>query len=208
MLAVVIGRRRQGKSTLALALAKAKSQTTIIFDPNDQYRAIPAVGVDELPAWLAESDADSIVRIVPAPPIEETWAQLADTLDGGKWEWADYTLVLDEVSMLMTPQSLDDRLERFARTCPADVHMILTTHRPRDVHALFRALATDWFVFQTTIDIDLKTLRDNFGEELAQAVPKLAKYHVIHYWLDAGGIGRLEVWDRPHEWFVEIGRET
>lgn len=209
MLAIVIGRRRQGKSTLALALAAAAGQTTLIFDPNDQFGAIPRLdGPAAVPAWLTESGADAVARIVPSPPVEDAWAELADTLDGGEWRWADYTLILDECSMLMSPYQIDDRLERFARTAPRDVNVILTTHRPRDVHALFRALATDWFVFQTTIELDLKSLRDDFGPELPDRVQTLPPYHVAHYWLDAGGAPRLAVWDRPEEWFIEIGRRT
>lgn len=209
MLAVVIGRRRQGKSTLALALARAKRQSTIIFDPNDQFRAVASLpDVDALPQWLEQSRADSIVRLVPAPPVEETWAALADTLDGGNWNWAEYTLILDECSMLMQPNHLDEKLERFARTCPNDVHLVLTTHRPRDVHPLFRALATDWFVFQSTIELDQRVLRDNFGPQLATAAATLPRYHVAHYWLETGGQPRVEVWDKPDEWFVDIGRET
>lgn len=209
MLAVIIGRRRQGKSTLALALARAKAQSTIIFDPNDQFQNIEKLeSVEALPQWLENSGPDSIIRLVPQPPVEETWQALADILDGGEWAWADYTLILDECSMLMQPQSLDEKLERFARTCPNDVHLVLTTHRPRDVHPLFRALATDWFVFQSTIDLDQRVLKDNFGPQLADAVRGLPRYHVAHYWLETGGQPRVEVWDRPQEWFVDIGRRA
>lgn len=206
MMSVIVGRRRQGKSTLALALAKAKRQTIVIFDPNDQYTNIAQI--DELDGWLESADENSIGRIVPAPPVDQTWQEIAEILDGGQWEWADYTLILDECSMLMSPHSLDDKLERFARTAPKDVHLILTTHRARDVNPLFRALATDWFVFQTSIALDLDALRRNFGDDIANTVPSLPKYHVAHYWLSDGGIPIMTVWNKPHEWYVDIGRKT
>lgn len=206
MLAVIVGRRRQGKSTLALALAKAKRQTILIFDPNNQFGAIPAI--DDIETWLESADEKSIGRIIPNPPVEDAWAELADILDGGKWEWAEYTLILDEASMLMSPHQLDDRLERFARTSPKDVHLILTTHRARDINPLFRALATDWFVFQTNIALDIETLRKNFGDEMAQIVPTLPKYHVAHYWLSDGGEPKIDVWNKPLEWYIDIGRTT
>ena len=206
MLAVIIGRRRQGKSTLALALARAKQKTVIVFDPNDQYRALETI--HDLPAWLEDSGEASIGRIVPAPPVEDAWQEVAAVLDGGRWEWGDYTLILDECSMLMSPQGVDETLERFARTAPADVDVILTTHRPRDVHPLFRALATDWFVFQTSIALDVEVLRNNYGDELAAVVQTLPRYHVAHYWLDEGGVPRMVVWNKPSEWYIDIGRKT
>ena len=208
MLAVIIGRRRQGKSTLALSLAIAQRRTVIIFDPNDQYGAVPAIQPAELDGWMTAAGPDDVARIVPVPPVEDAWVEIIQTLDGGTWRWADYTLIVDECSMLMTPSYLDAALERFARTSPADIDIVMTTHRPRDVHSLVRALATDLYVFQTTLARDLDVLRDNYGPELAEAVQRLSQYHVVHYWLGAGGRPQHSIWDRPNEWFVDIGRRT
>ena len=208
MLAVVIGRRRQGKSTLALSLAIAQQRSVIIWDPNDQYGAIPSIQPAELDGWMASSGSDDMVRIVPAPPVEDTWTQIVETLDGGKWRWADYTLIVDECSMLMSPARLDSSLERYARTSPSDVDVILTTHRPRDVHSLIRALASDLYVFQTTLARDLQVLTENYGSELAEAVQRLGQYHVVHCWLAAGGRQQIVVWDKPSEWYIDIGRRS
>jgi hypothetical protein len=209
MLALIIGRRRQGKSTLALALALMQRHTVIVFDPNDQYAGFPAVSsAGEVGAALERSSDGDIIRYLPAPPVEEHWQALADLLDGGTWEWADYTLILDEASMLMSPHYLDEKLERFARTAPKDISLILTTHRPRDIHPLFRALATDLFCFQTTLALDVKVLQENYGAELASAVQRLGRYQVAHYWLAEGGTPMVHVWDKPSEWFIDIGRKT
>lgn len=208
MLALIIGRRRQGKSTLALSLAIAQRRSIIVYDPNNQYGALPTVQPTELDAWLQRAGAGDVVRIVPVPPVEETWAQVVDVLDGGAWRWSDYVLVVDECSMLMSPSYLDAALERYVRTSPMDVDVIMTTHRPRDVHSLVRALATDLFVFSTMLARDLDVLRDNYGPELAMAVPSLRQYHVAHFWLGAGGRSRVVVWDRPDEWYIDIGRRA
>jgi hypothetical protein len=204
MLAAIIGRRRQGKSTLALALARSKSRTVIVWDPNNQYGALEAVEPAALEERLAAEEL--MVRVVPAPPIEEHWAALTDVLDGGSWRWSDYVLVVDEGSMLMSPSYIDDRLERYIRTAPADVGVVITTHRPRDVHPLVRALATDLFCFQTTLERDIEVLRENYGETLATAVQGLRRYHVAHYWLAAGGEPQMVIWDDPAAWYIDIGR--
>lgn len=205
MLAVIIGRRRQGKSTLALSLAKSHKQTIIVFDPNNQYEALPVI--PDLAAFMAESTPDSIGRIVPTDPKAD-WEEITTILDGGHWAWGEYTLIVDECSMLMSPSYVHPVLERYARTCPKDVHVILTTHRTVDVNTLFRALATDWFIFNQHLDRDLENIADNFGSDLSAAANTLPQYHVIHFWLDPGGEPRWETWDNPEEWYLDIGRRT
>lgn len=205
MLAICIGRRRQGKSTLALALARGENNTTIIFDPNDQYGNIPQIG--NLAEWMENADPRSVGRIVPTDPVAD-FEEIVAELDGGNWRWGEYTLIVDECSMLMNPSKVHPALERYARTSPKDVTIILTTHRTVDVHALFRFLATDWFFFNQQLERDLETIADNFGSDVSAESQKLANFHVLHYWLDPGGTPRWEVWSKPDVWYFDIGRRT
>lgn len=207
MLAVIIGRRRQGKSTLAYSLAMSHKRTVLIFDPNDQYGNVPAITVEALPEWMANSNPASLARIVPIDPVAD-WEAIAAELDGGAWRWGDYTLILDECSMLMSTGRINPALERYARTSPKDISVILTTHRSVDVHTLFRALASDWWIFHQHLDRDLETLTDNFGHDVAAESARLPEYHVIHFWLDTGGVPRWVTWDKPRQWFADIGRRT
>lgn len=203
MLSVIIGRRRQGKSTLALSLACAAGRTTIVFDPNNQYGNLPVI--TDLQQFMENSTPASIGRIVPTDPLTD-WENMTDVLDGGTWAWGDYTLILDECSMLMQSQRLHAELERYARTSPKDVEVILTTHRSVDVHTLFRSLATDWYVFHQHLDRDLEVITDNFGADVAQAASQLPEYHVIHFWLAPGGKPEWRIWDEPAAWYIDIGR--
>jgi len=205
MLAVVIGRRRQGKSTLALALARAKKQTTIIFDPNDQYGNIELI--DDLAEWMANAGPDAVGRVLATDPVGDFEGMIAE-LDGGTWRWEDYAFVIDECSMLMSPSYVHPGMERYARTSPKDVNVILTTHRITDVNTLYRSLATDWFVFQQYMDLDLRYLSDQFGPEFADQCKDLGLYQVNHHWLEAGGQPASEVWADPEDWFIDIGRRT
>lgn len=205
MLAVIIGRRRQGKSTLALSLAKAQQKTIIVFDPNDQFGNVPQI--TDLAAFMSQAGPQDVGRIIPTDPLAD-WQRLAEYLDGGAWAWGEYVLVLDECSMLMSPNRIDPALERYARTSPKDVSVILTTHRTVDVHTLFRALASDWFLFHQHLDRDLETITDNMGADVAQASMQLPNYHLIHFWLSPGGRPEWEIWDKPNEWFIDIGRRT
>lgn len=204
-LAVCIGRRRQGKSTLALALARARKQATVIFDPNDQYGNIPEI--PNLGEWMATATPESMGRVIATSPVEDFEA-MVDTLDGGEWRWGEYTLLIDECSVLMSPSYIHPAVERYARTCPHDVAVIMTTHRTVHVHTLIRSLATDWFVFNQYMELDLKNLAEQFGSTFAQECKALELYHVNHHWLDPGGVPRSEVWADPSLWFFDIGRRT
>lgn len=202
MLAAILGRRRQGKSTLAYSLALAHEQTIIVFDPNSQFNALDRI--EDIEQFFTSGARAG--RIVPDAEPGAAWEALANELDGGVWRWGEYTLILDECSVLMSPAWIDPLLERYIRTAPADVQLILTTHRAVDVNPLIRALASDWFIFQTHLERDLKNMADHFGPEIAARARGLRPYHAIHYWLDAGGVPRFEVWDDPRDWYVEIGR--
>jgi hypothetical protein len=69
-------------------------------------------------------------------------------------------------------------------------------------------LATDWFIFQQHLDRDLENIADNLGTDVALQSKSLPNYHVIHYWLEAGGLPKHEIWDKPDDWFIDIGRTT
>jgi len=205
MLTVIIGRRRQGKSTLALALAKSSRRSVIVFDPNDQYGHLKQI--DDIGTWMETSGPGSIGRLLATNPVWD-WEYLVEELDAGVWKWSEYTLVIDECSMLMNASKVHPALERYARTSPQDVDVILTTHRNVDVNTLFRALATDWFIFNQHLDRDVQTIADNYGADVAEASKGLPKYHLIHFWLDKGGQPFWQIWNRPQDWFVDIGRKT
>lgn len=207
MLAVIVGRRRQGKSTLAFRLATRSGKTIIVYDPNNQYEDLPVVELEQLEEWLETSPPGSICRIMPVDPTND-WKILADILDGGSWRWGDYALLLDECSMLMSNHKLDANLERYARTSPKDVEVYLTTHRVTDVNILFRSLATDWFFFNQYQELDMDVITKNQGADVAAATASLAEYHVVHWWIDKGGTPKFTVWRDPSEWFIQIGRRS
>lgn len=205
MLAVIIGRRRQGKSTLALALARTHQMTTLVFDPNDQYGNIEII--TDLEEWMSNATPDSIGRVLATDPVAD-FENMTQGLDGGEWRWSEYSFVIDECSMLMSPGYLHPGMERYARTSPKDVQVILTTHRIVDVHTLYRSLATDWFVFHQYMERDIEYLSDQFGPAFAEECKTLGLYHVNHHWLAPGGEPRSEIWADPEEWYIDIGRRT
>jgi len=200
-LCTILGVRRQGKSTLALAVACARSKSIIVFDPNRQYTSLPWSGVDPEVIENALSEDEFLLVVRPdAATLVEDWHILAETL----WSWHDYALVIDEASELQTAGWRDEWLDRYIRQAPDDVSLIMTTHRAVDLAKLSRALSSDLFVFRTRQESDLKVLESEFPEIRTDVIRDLPMYHVLHYWVDYGGIGRNNLWDKPREWYIDI----
>ena len=71
MTALVLGRRRQGKSTLALALAASQHPTTVVFDPNAQFQRFPYTSdVDRISVEL-ETGGEPVLVFRPRPETIE-----------------------------------------------------------------------------------------------------------------------------------------
>lgn len=198
----ILGRRRQGKSTLALALAAAKSSSIIIFDVNSQYRSLPASPLDpvDIAEGLANPEGCLLVFRPDPAMIQEQWHELAETL----WGWEDYSLILDEASEFQTAGWRDEWLERYLRQSPDSVSLIMTTHRAVDMAKLSRALSSDLFLFQTRQESDLSLLASEFPGLRTDVIASLPAYHVLHHWVDHGGIGRNNLWDKPGDWYIDI----
>lgn len=200
--AIIWGRRLQGKSTLALALAiSARRSPIIIFDPCSQFEYFPVE-----PSAVQGIERETPIFRVPVVEDPETaFQRLMTDLDGGVWRYEDYTLVLDETSLLQRPQAIHPALARLIRMGPDEITVIQTLHRPSETHATVRALATDFFFFQTYIQRDLDVISDNYGADVAEAVFRLKRHECLHWWLQPGGEPAWSVWTDPARWFIKIG---
>jgi hypothetical protein len=187
-----------------LAAATGKPNV-IIFDPVNQYSAFPNLIPSEIEEWL-EDDGTGIVRYAPGRgQVPDAFDALMETLDGGVWEWGDYVLIIDEASYLQNAHWMHPALDRLVRQAPQDIVVIQTMHRPADAHMLVRSLATDYFWFFIDQARNLEAVRESWGDDVAEIVAHLPVYHVLHFWVDVGGVRRWAVWDDPSVWYVPIG---
>lgn len=202
---LVLGRRRQGKSTLSVALGLASHNSVVIFDPNHQHSQWTQVTPEELPSYFMDPDTQGQPQILvfqPTGDIQQEFTRLAEVLCGTRWDWSDYSLILDEVSTLQHSNWIHPDLERFIRQAPEDITVISNTHRVVDVHRLLREQASDTFIFRLTLEPDLKVVAAHWGEEVANVVRVLPQFHVVHRWQTWGGEDGLEVWTDPEVWNV------
>ncbi|MGH9770312.1 MAG: hypothetical protein ACRD4Q_01200 [Candidatus Acidiferrales bacterium] len=198
MNALVFGRRQQGKSTLAFALATEAGVPIAVYDINAQFRAWPEEEVREANDFaLKLEDSDLVIYRPEADPWEE-FNQIADDL----WERESYVLILDEASQLQSPGHAHPKLDRIVRMCDAkNVHLIQTIHRPSDTAMICRSLATDWYIFRTNQETDLKVIAERCGSAVAQAASEVAPHEYVH-WDDSAGV--YTVCKNPSSWFTDI----
>jgi len=198
MNALVFGRRQQGKSTLAFALAEEKQLPVAIYDINAQFRAWPEEVVSDPSDFaLKIEDSDLVIYRPESDPWEE-FEPVADAL----WERDGYVLIVDEASQLQSPSAAHPKLDRLVRMCDAKtVHLIQTIHRPADAAVICRSLATDWYIFRTNQENDLKVIAERCGARVAQEAASIQPHEYVH-WDDSAGI--YTVCKRPDSWFRDI----
>lgn len=216
MNALIIGRRRQGKSTLALRLCQSYHRTVIVFDPNAQFTSASTILTDaeELSSWLADDSIPHDIAVIRPHPgsIDEEFAELVEVV----WPLGNYALLLDESSCLQRPNHIHPELERLMRQAPrdgalnadgrsVDVSVVQTTHRPVDVNSLCRALATDTFLSQMQLRRDLDVVTAQWGEEVAAELPRLPRFNAVHVYTDLDGRQKYSIWNEPDKWYSPIG---
>lgn len=209
---LIFGRRRQGKSTLALRLATAMHQRVIVFDPNNQFLLVPAVAtLQEFAAWIDDEEAAPVIRFTPeVGEIEDDFDAICALL----WPLGNYALIVDEASCVQDSHGISPALERLVRQAPrdgfknnagqpVDVTVIQTLHRPGDAHNICRALATDHIYFSTTHERDKEVIRKQFGDDAAAATSTLPRHHCVHMF-NEDGTEVFSVWNQPEDWNVRI----
>ena len=205
--AVIIGPRRVGKSTLSLVLAASRCGTVIVFDPNDQYRVpgMPNVAPDELGSWMeAGSDYElDICKMGPFGTIEETQDAFSRAVNH-LWAYEGYALIVDEASMLQSPQRTHPALQRLLRVSTAETWIIQTSHRAYELGQLTRQLADDLIVFRADSRRERDFLDDNYLEGMGEYAGRLQDREYI-YWRrrDAGRI-QCGVYSDPAIWYADL----
>lgn len=210
----VYGTRRQGKSTLSLALSLERNRRVAIFDPNGQFPLIEAVRIEDLPQWLADT-MDREGRIVPGyhvirvgpfdtQEVEERFAEFSEILFGQP----NLSVIVDEAHMLQGVNYIDPNLDRWNRRSPASVLVTATTHRIVDAHPDSRYHADNVFFFFTDDELEVRTITKKYGAEVSEQVKRLQLHQVLHFWREIGGYRKWSVWDNGDEWFIDLENEN
>ena len=230
MNSLVIGRRGLGKSTLAEFLANQETDNKIIFDPNNQFKDAHFVTSDleELKDHLEEFESDDenslFVAYVPTGEVELEWDRFAPAV----WSYGDYALIIDEAHWLQKPSYINPWLSRFIRQAPRrergdenPVDIIMTAHRPQDIHGVVLSQCDYEYLFRTTKRRDLEYIEKEFefdsDEELLlfdgrQRPPIVQVVRSLRTPPEGRDVVRIpieepqnyEVWTDAERWHVDI----
>lgn len=208
MIYLVIGRRKLGKTTLALWMARRLPKRAVL-DPRDLIHYPSAERVSSAP-----DASEAVAEMLDDPRQHEViYHPYEDDLDLAFNEWArglkqaaiefpdaTWAIVIDEASFydLGSPSSPFQWLAKC--TAHERVHIIITAHRPQDVPAKIRAIADHWFIFSIRQEHDLKAVRER-SDALAREVEKLTGRDFVH-WNDTSAT--MSVNRHPHTWRVDL----
>jgi len=184
---LVAGQPRQGKSTLALAVARQDHNRIIVLDPVRSPALSSVRGVSswvELAKWLvsppASGDRWEIALRSPNP------ADYVETLRYAE-HYRFVVLLVDEVLTFTSDREALPWLVKVARTGAnfgggAGVMLILTAQRPYDIPPDVRACMTRLLMFATREPGDLEYIsRFTLDPELAERVAGLAPHKHLEF---------------------------
>lgn len=203
MIALCIGRKEQGKTTLGYHLAK-KFPTRVIFDPREHFFTSDVVltGAGGLYDAL---DTETEIIVKPEEFYPENFAlvceQLRNWVRDNREE--EFSLLVDESYDVKTPDAMPPALDWLMRkTKRKQCRIIFTAHRPVDIATDIRALSDNWFIFQTTQEHDLRIIAERCGPEVAEQVQGLKAREFIN-WDDS--IGTWKKYIDASAWYVSLG---
>jgi hypothetical protein len=210
---LICGRREEGKTTLAMHLARQRHKGIVVFDPRAMIQGVVVYSPDELRSAIEEKawQRGPIVYRYDSPEHEEQFAQVTEVLFPPRFPVGGFAFIVDEAGMLQTPNSIDENLSRVIKQHPTfppreSVTIIQTSHRLSEFHGASKALMNELYIFQTTHPRDLDTLAEHTDgqTEIAEAVKALPRHHCVRYKYDrqADGQPQWEAWNDPAAWYV------
>lgn len=184
---LVAGQPRQGKTTLALALARREAVRLIVLDPSRSRALRSVTGVEKwarLATWLAGS-----------PVARGKWEIALRSTDPADYarvlqhaeHFRHVAILLDEVLTFTSDRDALPWLVKAARTSAhfgggAGVTLYMTAQRPYDIPPDVRACLTRLFVFATREPGDLDYIaKFTLDPELAAQVAGLAPHHFLEF---------------------------
>jgi hypothetical protein len=209
----ICGRREEGKTTLAMHLARARHRGIVAFDPRGMIQGVVVYGPDELQNAIQERawERGPIVYRYDSGDHAEQFGQVTEILFPPRFPLGGFAFIIDEAGMLQSPHSCDENLSRVVKQHPTfppreSVTIIQTNHRLAEFHGASKALMNELYIFQTTHPRDLETLAEHTdGEQaIAETVAKLPRHHCVKFKYDrqAEGVPQWELMSDPTAWYV------
>ena len=224
MIILVMGRKEEGKSTLAMFLAqriqrRVNGHVIAVFDPKHCFNRWPKTSdLDEFEELLTKTSTAVTYQPLPAgqqtiddETIGEEFDAFMDALaidehlgrrsDARRHDLSPSIIIVDEFSYLERGQAPAwiETLVRLARK--PDVYLLLAAHRPVEFSTQLRSQADELFFFNQTAPADLRAIEEVASPEIAEVVRTLPKRHVVRYEVASRD---SQVWATPEAWYVDL----
>lgn len=212
MIYLNLGRREQGKTTLAYYLV-SKQPTRVIFDPRGLFPTAHRLttsdevssAFDRLYDTHPDAERRQDVELVITPEVDVQGLFEVTSREVKGWLQAGHPIafLVDEVSMVQT--YIRGEFHEFnwiLRLCPRQQAIIvLTAHRPVDVSVDVRAISDVWLLFAMTQEHDLNVIKQRCSPDVAALLPRLATYHFVQ-WDEGKGTGTVN--KNPAGWYLKL----
>jgi hypothetical protein len=211
---ICCGRREEGKTSLAIAIAKQRHAAVIAFDPRAMIVGVPVYGVDDLEEVIADGAwrEHVICYRFDSGDIDTELEEMCEFLFPPRFTKGAFALVIDEAGSqkIQTFHKIHPALDRAVRQHPTRppeyaVTIIQTSHRLADFHGASKSLMDELYIFNTSSPRDIEALEDHTQmPDLVEIVRVLPKHHCVRYLYarQEEGVAQYEVWDKPEEWYI------
>jgi len=204
---LICGRMKEGKTTLAIYLAREWSNGIVAWDP--RHRITGAVYVQdgaELEDAIQEKEwtKGMIVFRPDGLQIEEQFDEMCGVLFTPVERFDHFALVIDEAADLQSAHRISPRLSQCVRQHPRTVLIIQTTHSLQDWHRASKDLTNAVYSFRLRgRSLDYLVEFCDGDEQLAGQIKNLPRHHCIRINLEATEKAGEEivVIDNPEQWY-------
>lgn len=213
-----VGRRKEGKTTLAKHLAFRSYAGVVMFDPRNMISGVVVSSGDELELAIEQGawrDGPLVYRC-KSLDTETEFAEVCSVLFPPNFSKGGFAFVIDEAGLLQSAHSINPDLLRIIKQHPTDppnesVAVIQTNHRMSEFNNSTKALLDELYIFQTTLPADLEVLDEHTGlPEVSEIVKGLPPHHCVRYLYGRQPLGasQYEVWDDPSIWYTPLSGNT
>lgn len=173
----IIGRRGEGKTTLAEKFVLYRSQPVIIIDPLSQFKGLRFFNVRQLLDHAIKHQF-SISRPLIATIYEmDEFALICKIALGHR----NLMLVVDEVDLFDSPQFQDSYFKKIIHLGRHyNIDLVTTSRRPANISRDLTSQTSEFYIFNITEKRDLDYF-SFINSDLPEKIKQLPKFHHIKY---------------------------
>lgn len=182
---LVCGRMKQGKTTLAIYLAKQWAFGVVVWDPRNMIETVPENVVhdpDELEDAIKEKrwrNGLIVYRPLSLEPGDE-FAAMCEMLFTPADRFEHFAIVVDEASQMQSSHSIQPYLSLAVRQHPRSALIVQTTHSLQDWHRASKDMMSRLYCFRLQ-GRSLEAVVDycDASDELRETIRTLPLHHYV-----------------------------